>query len=640
MVIVHSATKGLAAMTLAIAHSRGWLDYEERVATYWPEFAQQGKEKITVRQLLAHQAGLFAFDEPVDRSVVADLDRLAIVLARQKPAWEPGTRQAYHALTLGFYEGELMRRVDPRHCSLGQFFQDEIASPLGEDVYIRVPEEIPNARLATLSPPSRLRMLTGFPLRFTFEAMNRHSNIYRALVTNPGAAVYQDEQRVYARNLEVPSGGAVGTARAIAHAYGVFATGGCELGLRPETLDLLAAPAIPPTRGFYDECLKGEVQFSLGFMKPSRVWPFGSATLVRVAWIRGLSWLCRPGRPHRLRVRHESDGNESDRRPSRCGAQKRALFGPRVSGRVFGVRKKGIMTRVKVVITRYPVSTYFGLTFAISWGGALWAIGGSGQMSGPSPTSDPRFPYAVMAMLAGPGVTAVLLTGLVHGRAGLRAFLSRLLRWRVGSRWYAVALLTAPLLWFVTLITLSLTSSTFLPRIVTANEKTGLVLVGLAVASGAGIFEELGWTGFAIPQVRRRYGVFATGLIVGVWWGAWHLLTNVFWVSRLTAGDVPLSIFVPASVIGLLIGYLVAFRILMVWVYDYTRSLLLAIVMHASLTASVLILDPSALTGVALLGYSFALAVVVWAAVAAIAVTPEYRGVHRGSFVNAPVRPI
>ena len=75
------------------------------------------------------------------------------MLARQKPAWEPGTRQAYHALTLGFYEGELLRRVDPRHRSLGQFFQDEIASPLGLDVYIRLPEEIPNSRLATLAPP-------------------------------------------------------------------------------------------------------------------------------------------------------------------------------------------------------------------------------------------------------------------------------------------------------------------------------------------------------------------------------------------------------------------------------------------------------------------------------------------------------
>jgi CubicO group peptidase (beta-lactamase class C family) len=277
MVVLHSATKGLAAMTLAIAHSRGWLDYEDRVATYWPEFAQQGKGQITVRQLLAHQAGLFAFDEPVDRSTVADLDRLAVVLARQKPAWEPGIRQAYHALTLGFYEGELLRRVDPKHRSLGQFFQDEIASPLGLDVYIRLPEGIPNSRLATMSHPGPLRMLFGFPLGFTLEAMNHHSNIYRALVVNPGAAVYSDEKRIYARNLEVPSGGAVGTARGIAHAYGIFAAGGRELSLRPETLALLAAPAIPPARGFYDECMKGEAQFSLGFMKPSPGWPFGSA---------------------------------------------------------------------------------------------------------------------------------------------------------------------------------------------------------------------------------------------------------------------------------------------------------------------------------------------------------------------------
>jgi CubicO group peptidase (beta-lactamase class C family) len=244
--------------------------------TYWPEFALRGKGKITVRQLLAHQAGLFAFDEPVDRSVVADLDRLAAVMARQKPAWEPGTRQAYHAITLGFYEGELLRRIDPQHRSLGQFFQDEIASPLGLDVYIRLPESIPNSRLATLTPPGSLAMLLHFPIRLTLDSMNRRSIIYRALMTNPGTALPHDEQRVYARNLEVPSGGGVGTARAIAHAYSVFATGGGELRLRAETLRALAAPAIPPTHGFHDECLKGDVQFSLGFMKPSPTWPFGS----------------------------------------------------------------------------------------------------------------------------------------------------------------------------------------------------------------------------------------------------------------------------------------------------------------------------------------------------------------------------
>lgn len=273
MVIVYSTTKGLAAMTLAVAHSRGWLDYEERVSTYWPEFAQEGKERITVRQLLAHQAGLFAFDEQTDRTLIADLDRLATVLARQKPAWEPGTRQGYHAITLGYYQGELLRRVDPQHRSLGQFFQDEIATPLKLDFYIRLPESIPNSRLATIASPSLVARLTGFPFRLALATLNPRANIVRALA---GSALAHEKQRVYARNFEVPSGGGVGTARAIARAYSVFATGGGELKLRSETLAALTAPAVPPTRGFYDECMLSEVQFSLGFMKSSPSWPMGN----------------------------------------------------------------------------------------------------------------------------------------------------------------------------------------------------------------------------------------------------------------------------------------------------------------------------------------------------------------------------
>jgi CubicO group peptidase (beta-lactamase class C family) len=275
MVIVYSASKGLAAMTLALAHSRGWLDYEERMATYWPEFAQNGKERVTVRQLLAHQAGLYALDEQIDRGIVADLDRLAIVLARQKPAWEPGTRQAYHAITLGYYESELLRRIDPERRSLGQFFHEEIASRLGLDVYLRLPEEIPNSRLATIARPGMIEMVRGFGPRFMLEAMNRKSNISRAL---RGSELPHDPTRIYARNFEVPSGGGVGSAPAIARAYSVFANDGHELGLRRETLDLLAAPAVAPTHGFRDECMKDEVQFSLGFMKPSDVWRFGSAS--------------------------------------------------------------------------------------------------------------------------------------------------------------------------------------------------------------------------------------------------------------------------------------------------------------------------------------------------------------------------
>ena len=273
MALVYSATKGLAAMTLAVAHSRGWLDYDELVSNYWPEFAQNGKEKTTVRQLLAHQAGLFALDEPIDKSVVADLDRLAVVLARQKPAWEPGTRQAYHAVTIGFYEGELLRRVDPQHRSLGEFFQDEIATPLGLDFYIRLPESIPDSRLAPLIDPGISEMLFGFPIRVMPAIWNPRSNIRRALV---GSELAHDLQHIYSRNLEIPAGGGVGTARAIARAYSVFATGGKELGLRSETLQELLAPAIPSTHGFYDECMKADVQFSLGFMKSNPNFPFGN----------------------------------------------------------------------------------------------------------------------------------------------------------------------------------------------------------------------------------------------------------------------------------------------------------------------------------------------------------------------------
>jgi CubicO group peptidase (beta-lactamase class C family) len=272
MVVVYSATKGLAAMTLAVARSRQWLDYEERVCTYWPEFARHGKDRITVRQLLAHQAGLHALDVPVDRRLVADLDGLAVVLARQRPAWEPGTRQAYHAITLGFYESELLRRVDPQHRSLGQFFQDEIAEPLGLDVHIRLPDSIPNSRLAMIEQPSLIARLTGFPIGLALASLNRRSHIRRALA---GSELPHDDRRIYSRNLEVPSGGGVGTARAIARAYGVFATGGRELGLRPEIIELLQAPAVPAADGFYDECMKGEAQFSLGFMKPSTSFPFG-----------------------------------------------------------------------------------------------------------------------------------------------------------------------------------------------------------------------------------------------------------------------------------------------------------------------------------------------------------------------------
>jgi len=264
---------------------------------------------------------------------------------------------------------------------------------------------------------------------------------------------------------------------------------------------------------------------------------------------------------------------------------------------------------------RFPVAVYFALTFLISWGGALLAIGGSGAMQGTTPGSDPRFSYALIAMLLGPSLSGILLTVLVSGRAGLRELLSRLVTWRVGGTWYAVALLTAPVVMTITLLALASASPAFLPGIFTTDDRPSLLLVSLAVGLSAGIVEEVGWTGFAIPMLSRRYGVLATGLIVGVSWSAWHLLPNV-WSSRAAAGDLAMPLYAAGTAAGVFVGYLTAFRVLMVWCYDYTQSLFVAMLMHMSITTSLLILNPIGISGAHLQVFSFALAAAVWLVVA------------------------
>lgn len=276
MVIVFSATKGVSGLVMAYAHSRGWIDYEARVADYWPEFACNGKEEVTVRQLLSHQAGLHAFHQKVDRRVIADPDRLARIMEAERPEWPPGQHYAYHIISLGFYEGELIRRVDPRHRTLGRVFQEDIAGPLGIDFYIRLPPEIPNDRLAPIQSPGIVASILGLPPAMIPKVLNPWSHVFRSTMVNPGTTVSVDKDRVYARDLEVPAGGGVGTARALAALYGEFASGGKRLGIRADTLDALKAPAIPPAGGTKDMSLTVDVSYSLGFMKPCEGLPIGS----------------------------------------------------------------------------------------------------------------------------------------------------------------------------------------------------------------------------------------------------------------------------------------------------------------------------------------------------------------------------
>ena len=271
MVPVMSTTKGLAAMTCAIANARGWLDYDAPVARYWPEFAQNGKAAITVRQLLGHEAGLVLLDEPLSTETLRDLDAVARMLARQKPAWPPGSRHGYHTLTVGLYMQEPIRRVDPARRTLGQFFRDEIATPLGLDFYIGLPRDIPRERVATVKTLSRRRGLMA--LRYTPPAVTLKMIKPRSLLRRSFVGLAADPNDRAYLEVEVPAGNGVGTARAIARAYSAFAEGGAELGLTPDVLARLTAQ--PRWTNPKDEVLGIPSHFSLGFARPGPEVSFG-----------------------------------------------------------------------------------------------------------------------------------------------------------------------------------------------------------------------------------------------------------------------------------------------------------------------------------------------------------------------------
>jgi uncharacterized protein len=284
------------------------------------------------------------------------------------------------------------------------------------------------------------------------------------------------------------------------------------------------------------------------------------------------------------------------------------------------------MRAIKAFLKSHSLLSYFALTFAITWGLFVFAVGGPGGIPAPKEEFTTLPLLAILAVLVGPSVSGIVLTGLVYGREGFRDLLTRMRRWRVGARWYAVALLTAPLVSTAVLIPLSLISPVFLPGIFASEAKVSFVLMGIVVGLIVGIFEELGWTGFAVATLLKlRYGVLSTGLIVGVLWGAWHLLGNDIWPSVATSGGLPPALFAVGVGLVLLVGQLPAYRVLMVWVYERTGgSLLLAILMHASYSASTFILGPvagpGAMSGASLLAAVLASAAATWVVVGVLAV--------------------
>ena len=260
-VIVWSSTKGATALCAHLLVDRGQLDLDAPVARYWPEFAAAGKENITIRILLSHQAGLPALHEPVPAGAFADWGLMVERLAAETPFWEPGTRTGYHALTYGWLVGEVVRRISSR--TLGQFFADEVAGPLGLEFWIGLPPDhaAPLARLiaATMEPGAT-------PSSFALAAMTDPTSIAAAIVNNSGGYLAEPDQPLY-HAAEIPAAGGIATARGLARLYRPLAAGGSAGGIRligPETLaeasQVHAATAV-------DASLRAPTRFGLGFAR-------------------------------------------------------------------------------------------------------------------------------------------------------------------------------------------------------------------------------------------------------------------------------------------------------------------------------------------------------------------------------------
>jgi len=276
---------------------------------------------------------------------------------------------------------------------------------------------------------------------------------------------------------------------------------------------------------------------------------------------------------------------------------------------------------ITLFIRRHPVLTYFVLTFAISCSGFL-IVAGPGGIPGNTKQIDKLFPISLMTLLISPITAGILSTGLVHGKGGFRELLSRLVKWRVGIKWYVAALLITPFVVTAILLVLSLFSPMFLPEIFITKDKASLLLTGIIVGLMGGLFEEIGWTGFAVPKIKQHYGVLATGLIVGFLWGAWHVPVT-FWASGDSSGVLSLRLFLPPLLFYILV--LPVFRVLMVWVYDHTDSLLITILMHASLIGSTLfVLKPQAMD-VPLMIYYIIFAAILWFVVVAVSGTKGWK---------------
>ena len=253
IVNVYSTGKGVLSLGLHMLADRGLVDIEAPVASYWPEFAQAGKEGVTVRHVLGHRSGVVGARRLLPKEACYDWETMTAALAEAEPWWEPGTRHGYHVWTYGWIIGEIVRRVSRRRP--GAFVREEIVDPLGLDFFIGTPAS-EHGRIADIVPPSR----NPLPEPDVTSML--------AMAHNNPPWTFEDANTSAWREAEIPAGNGHADARGLARVYGALALGGELDGLR-----LLSEGAIEAARTLQSEgtdaTIGVENRYALGFQLPS-----------------------------------------------------------------------------------------------------------------------------------------------------------------------------------------------------------------------------------------------------------------------------------------------------------------------------------------------------------------------------------
>ncbi|MEN8906993.1 MAG: type II CAAX endopeptidase family protein [Clostridiales bacterium] len=257
------------------------------------------------------------------------------------------------------------------------------------------------------------------------------------------------------------------------------------------------------------------------------------------------------------------------------------------------------------MIKKFPVTSFFILNFLVSWTGLYFILGVDGML-GKKTIDGSLMPGLMTAMICGPLLSSVLLIIFLEGKQGFCLLKARLTKFKVSIKWYMFALVTAPFVTILTILILTPFSSKFFPLILNSNDKVDLILGGIIGGFVAGFFEELGWTGVATPVLRGKYSILITGLLIGIVWGLWHM---PLFMAPDPEGTIPIA----GLIVIRLLSHLVVFRIMIVWVYDKTQSLFIAIIMHMTLTACTLIFQPSITSGVESMIYN-----ITWTSIVAV----------------------